>query len=76
MVTRRSWLPKAIIGSLAVAAGITYGLDGGGPQVQAARHVTSAVLQILAPLVAGLGCMAAARAYARGDRERTGKSVV
>ncbi|MDI6771843.1 MAG: hypothetical protein QME77_04570 [bacterium] len=71
MLTQRPVRAKAIIGSLAVAAGITYGLDGGGPGVQIARHVTSAVLQILAPLVAGLGCMAAARAYARGDRERT-----
>ncbi|MBM3469421.1 MAG: hypothetical protein FJX73_01310 [Armatimonadetes bacterium] len=69
-MTRRSWLPKAIIGPLAVAAGITYGLDGGGPGVQVARHVMGALLQLLAPLVAGLGCLTAARAYARGDRER------
>ncbi len=69
-MTPRPWLPRAVIGSLAVVAGITYGLDGGGPQVQAARHATGSVLQLLAPLMAGLGCLAAARAYARGDRER------
>lgn len=69
-MTSRSWLPKAIIGPLAVAAGITYCLDGGGVQVQVARSVTGAVLQFLAPLAAGLGFLTAARAYARGDRER------
>lgn len=69
-MTSRSWLPKAIIGLLAVAAGITYGLDTGGVQVQVVRQLTGAVLQFLAPLVAGLGCLTAARAYARGDRER------
>lgn len=69
-MTRRSLLPKAIIGLLAAAAGITYGLDVGGPGVQVARQLTGSLLQFLAPLVAGLGCLAAARAYARGDRER------
>lgn len=61
---------RAVIGSLAVFAAITYGLDGGGPQVQVARYATGSVLQFLAPLVAALGCLAAAQAYARGDRER------
>lgn len=69
-MTRRPWIPKAIIGLLAAVAGITYGLDGGGPGVQGARHVTGSVLQFLAPLAAGFGCLTAARAYARGDRER------
>ncbi len=64
------WLPKAVIGLMAGAAGITYGLDGGGAHVQAARAAVGSTLQLLAPLVAGFGCLMAAAAYARGDRER------
>lgn len=52
------------------AAAYAYGVEGGSLQVRLVRHVLATFLQILAPLAAGFGCLAATRAYARGDRER------
>jgi hypothetical protein len=52
------------------AALYAYGAEGGGLQARLARHVLATVLQILAPLIASIGCLAATRAYAPGDRER------
>jgi len=59
-----------ILGFLVVGAIYAYGFEGGGHQARLARHVLSTAVQIVAPLVAVLGCLAATRAYAPGDRER------
>jgi hypothetical protein len=56
---------------MTIAAVYAYGFDGGGLEARLVRHALATALQILAPLVAGVGCIAARRAYARGDRERT-----
>lgn len=61
----------AAILTLILLAGYAYGGGTGSFQERVTRHVLASVLQILAPLAAGLGCLAAARAYAPGDRERT-----
>ncbi|MDR7419659.1 MAG: hypothetical protein QN178_12200 [Armatimonadota bacterium] len=67
---KRQWPPFALAAVLIGAAVYAYGSDGGTFQAQLIRHVLATILQIAAPLLAGLGCVAAMRAYAPGDRER------
>ena len=59
-----------IVGLVFVAAIYAYGSEGGSHQARLTRYVLSTAVQIVAPLVAVLGCVAATRAYAPGDRER------
>jgi hypothetical protein len=59
-----------VLAFLVVGAIYAYGFEGGGHHARLARHLLSTVVQIVAPLVAVLGCLAATRAYAPGDRER------
>ncbi|HET8678651.1 MAG TPA: hypothetical protein VFM39_00920 [bacterium] len=67
---RRLRRPLVVV-ALAVAASVyAYGFEGGGHQVRLLRHLVGTGVQIFAPLVATLGCLVAARAYASGDRER------
>ncbi len=67
---RRSRKPLIVIGLLLAAAAYAYGFDGGGHQSRLARHLLGSAVLIFAPLMASVGCLAAARAYASGDRER------
>src|SRR3989304_3100345 len=64
-------MPLVTVGLLVAAAAYAYGFEGSTLQERLLRHVLATVLQILAPLVAGLGCVAAIRSYSPGDRERT-----
>jgi hypothetical protein len=57
-------------GLLVGAAAYAYTADASTLQERLLRHAVAALLQIVAPLVAGLGCVAALRSYAPGDRER------
>jgi hypothetical protein len=59
-----------VLGFLVVGALYAYGFEGGSHQTRLTRYLLSSVVQIVAPLVAVLGCVAATRAYAPGDRER------
>lgn len=68
-MTRR-WPVLIAAGFLIAAVAYAYGFEGGSLQDRVARHVLATVLQVAAPLLAGIGCAAAARAYARGDPER------
>ncbi len=63
--------PAVVAGTIIVAAAYAYGFEGGGLQARLVRHILATALQVLTPLVAGIGCIAATRGYARGDRERT-----
>jgi hypothetical protein len=67
----RVLLPVIAAGLIIIGAAYAYGFEGGGLQARLVRHMVATLLQILTPLVAGIGCIAATRAYARGDRERT-----
>ncbi len=67
---RRFAIPVAVAGIIIVAAAYAYGFEGGSLQARLLRHMLATALQILTPLVAGIGCLAATRGYARGDRER------
>ncbi len=62
--------PLLIVALVAAGSVYAYGFEGGDHQVRLIRHLVSTGVQILAPLVATLGCLVAARAYASGDRER------
>ncbi|MGH2375913.1 MAG: hypothetical protein ACRDIC_20885 [bacterium] len=62
--------PLLIVGLVVAASVYAYGFEGGGHQIRLLRHLVSTGVQIVAPLVATLGCLVAARAYASGDRER------
>ena len=55
---------------LVLAAAYAYGAEETTNQGRLARHLLGAAVQIVAPLLAGVGCLAARRAYAPGDRER------
>jgi hypothetical protein len=55
---------------LILAAVYAYGVEETTNQGRLARHLLGAAVQIVAPLLAGIGCLAARRAYAPGDRER------
>jgi len=68
---QRFLVPAVAAGLIVLAAIYAYGFEGGSLQARLVRHMLATVLQILAPLVAGIGCLAATRAYASGDRERT-----
>lgn len=68
-MTRRV-IPLAAVGLLIAAAAYAYGFEGSTLQDRLLRHVLAAILQVLAPLVAGVGCVAASRSYSPGDRER------
>lgn len=68
---KRKWMPLVTVGLLVAAAAYAYGFQGSTLQDRLLRHVLATILQILAPLVAGLGCAAAIRSYSPGDRERT-----
>lgn len=59
-----------VVALLVGAALFAYGAEGGSLQARLARHVLATALQILAPMIAAIGCLAATRAYAPGDRER------
>ncbi|MGH2403200.1 MAG: hypothetical protein ACRDGN_01940, partial [bacterium] len=67
---RRLRRPLVIVGIVAAASVYAYGFEGGGHQIRLVRHLISTGVLIFAPLVATLGCLVAARAYASGDRER------
>lgn len=67
----RRWAPVALLAGIVLAALYAYGFEGGPLHDRLLRHIVATVLQIFAPLVAGLACLAAARAYAPGDREGT-----
>jgi len=60
----------AAVGLLMLATLYAYGGEGGSPPDRLLRHTLATVLQILAPLAAGLGCWQATKAYSPGDRER------
>ncbi|MGQ0550021.1 MAG: hypothetical protein ACT4PY_10195 [Armatimonadota bacterium] len=62
--------PMIIVGLVVAASTYAYGFEGGGHQIRLVRHLVSTGVMIFAPLVATLGCLVAARAYASGDRER------
>lgn len=68
---RRFRLLLIVVGLLGAAAAYAYGFEEGSHQGRLARHLLGTAVQIFAPLVAGIGCLAATRAYAPGDRERT-----
>jgi hypothetical protein len=53
-----------------LAAGYAYGAAEESLQGRLARHVLGSMVQIVAPLLAGIGCLAARRSYVEGDRER------
>lgn len=65
----RKWAPAGMLAGIVLAALYAYGFEGGPLHDRILRHVVATGLQILAPLVAGLACLAAARVYAPGDRE-------
>lgn len=67
---RRFRLPLIVVGLLLAAAVYAYGFEGGSHQSRLTRHLLGSAVLIFAPLVASAGCLAAARAYASGDRER------
>jgi hypothetical protein len=67
---RRFRLLLIVVALLGAAAAYAYGFEEGSHQGRLARHLLGTAVQIFAPLVAGVGCLAATRAYAPGDRER------
>lgn len=67
---RRLRRPLLVAGLMVAASIYAYGFEGGGHQIRLVRHLISTGVLIFAPLVASLGCVVAARAYASGDRER------
>lgn len=70
LMTRWRWMPVALVAGVAALAAYAYGFDASSLQDRLVRHVLASVVQVLAPLVAGVGCLAATRVYAPGDRER------
>jgi hypothetical protein len=68
---KRKLAPLVVIAVIVAAAVYAYGFQGGSLQERLMRHVVAALLQVVAPLIAAIGCAAAAGAYASGDRERT-----
>lgn len=67
---RRLRLLLVVMAALVVAAAYAYGAAEGSLQGRLARHVLGSAVQIIAPLLAGVGCLAARRGYVPGDRER------
>lgn len=67
---RRYRTPLIVVGMLLAAAAYAYGVEAGTHQGRLARHLLGTAVLIFAPLMASVGCLAAARAYASGDRER------
>lgn len=68
---KKKWVPLVALALFVAAAAYAYGFEGRTLQDRLLRHALATLLQILAPLVAGLGCVAAIRSYSPGDRERT-----
>jgi len=64
-----------VMGGLVLAAVYAYGAAENSLQGRLARHVLGSTVQIVAPILAGIGCLAARRAYVPGDRERAVWSI-
>jgi len=59
-----------VTGGIILAAAYAYGASESTLQGRLARHVLASAVQIVAPILAGIGCLTARRAYTPGDRER------
>ncbi|MBI3998311.1 MAG: hypothetical protein HY355_04700 [Armatimonadetes bacterium] len=67
---RGFFLVVMLVCILVAAAAYTYGSEAASPRARLLRHLLGTAVQIVAPLIAGFGCLGARRAYAPGDRER------
>jgi hypothetical protein len=70
LMLRWRWMPVALVAGVAAIAVYAYGFEASSLQDRLVRHVLASVVQVLSPLVAGIGCLVATRAYTPGDRER------
>jgi hypothetical protein len=68
---KRKWVALIIGALISAAAAYAYGFHGGTLQDRVTKHMLATALQIGTPVLALIGCVAASRAYAPGDREGT-----